>query len=92
VACHINFKDQQHFWNNNAYPNHYQVIFQSSGKSLEKVLAKFEEIWKKKSAEKKSTWQHELIFSTQSFVFPAFLSWEIRFRQFSLGFVIKHWI
>jgi hypothetical protein len=29
---------------------------------------------------------------TQSFVFPAFLSWEIYFRHFSLGFVIKHWI
>jgi hypothetical protein len=28
----------------------------------------------------------------QSFVFPAFLSWEIRFRHFSLGFDIKHWI
>jgi hypothetical protein len=30
--------------------------------------------------------------STQSFVFPAFMSWEIRFRHFSLGFVKKHWI
>jgi hypothetical protein len=30
--------------------------------------------------------------TAQSFVFPAFLGWEIRFRNFLLGFVIKHWI
>jgi hypothetical protein len=29
---------------------------------------------------------------TQSFVFPAFMSWEIRLRHFSLGFVLKYWI
>jgi hypothetical protein len=39
------------------------------------------------SNEKQNTRQ-----TTQSFVFPAFLSWEVRFRHFSLGFFIKHWI